>query len=106
MTNLEGLPSYFWLVSPRFKKPVQDDVPYTTEALKQALLRLQIAWDDCQASRDRDAIYGYLTAVFDLVAWWAGGKTCSGTRTQGSAIASYQSIRKRGAVCRSDPLYR
>ena len=27
-------------------------------------------WDDCQASRDRDAVYGNLTAVFDLVAWW------------------------------------
>ena len=32
---------------------------------------MQIAWDDCQASRARDAIYIYLTAVFDLVAWWA-----------------------------------
>jgi hypothetical protein len=29
------------------------------------------AWHDCQVRRDRDAIYGYLTAVFDLVAWWA-----------------------------------
>ena len=28
------------------------------------------AWEECQASRDRDAIYTYLTAVFDLVAWW------------------------------------
>jgi hypothetical protein len=27
-------------------------------------------WDDCQANRDRDAIYGYLAAVYDLVAWW------------------------------------
>jgi hypothetical protein len=27
-------------------------------------------WDDCQASRDRNAICGYLTAVYDLVAWW------------------------------------
>ena len=70
MTNLEGLPSYFWLTSSRLKPPVRDDVPYTTEALKQDLLRLQTAWDECQASRDRDAIYGYLTAVFELVVWW------------------------------------
>ena len=70
MTNLEGMPSYFWLAASRLKEPVQDDVPYTTQALKQDLLRLQIAWDDCQASRARDAIYGYLSAVFDLVAWW------------------------------------
>src|SRR3984893_749138 len=58
MTNLEGLPSYFWLTSSRLKRPLRDDVPYTTEALKQDLLRVQIAWDDCQASRARDAIYG------------------------------------------------
>jgi hypothetical protein len=70
MTNLEGMPSYFWLTSSRLKPPVTDDVPYTTQALRQDLLRLQTAWDDCQASRARDAIYGYLSAVFDLVAWW------------------------------------
>jgi hypothetical protein len=75
MTNLEGLPSYFWLTSSRLKPPVRGDVPYTTEALKQDLLRLQIAWDDCQASRARDAIYGYLTAVFNLVAWWTAEKS-------------------------------
>jgi hypothetical protein len=38
--------------------------------LKQDLRRLRTAWEECQARRDRDAIYGYLTAVFDLVAWW------------------------------------
>jgi hypothetical protein len=31
---------------------------------------VRIAWDECQAHRERDAIYSYLTAVFDLVAWW------------------------------------
>ena len=71
MTNFEGMPSYFWLVSSRLKEPVQDDVPYTTQALRQDLLRVRNAWEECQASRDRDAIYAYLTAVFDLVAWWA-----------------------------------
>src|SRR6478672_11691007 len=70
MTNLEGMHSYFWLVSPRMKTSVGDDIPYTDQALKQDLLRVRNAWDDCQASRARDAIYSYLTAVFDLVAWW------------------------------------
>jgi plasmid stabilization system protein ParE len=65
------MPSYFWRVSPRLKKPAGDDVPYTTQALRQDLLRLRNAWNECQARRDRDAIYGYLTAVFNLVAWWA-----------------------------------
>jgi hypothetical protein len=74
MTCLEGMPSYFWLVSSRLKKPVHDDVPYTTQALREDLLRVRTAWEDCQASRERDAIYSYLTAVFDLVAWWTAEK--------------------------------
>jgi hypothetical protein len=71
MTNLEGMHSYFWLVSPRrIKTSVRDDIPYIDQALRQDLLRVQNAWDKSQASRERDAIYGYLGAVFDLVAWW------------------------------------
>jgi hypothetical protein len=62
MTNIEGMHSYFWLTSSRLKESVGEDVPYTTQALKQDLLRLQTAWDDCQASRARDATYGYLSA--------------------------------------------
>ena len=74
MTDLEGMPSYFWLTSSRLRKPLQDGVPYTTQALRQDLLRVRNAWDECQAHRERDAIYSYLTAVFDLVAWWAAEK--------------------------------
>jgi hypothetical protein len=70
MTDLAGMPSYFWLTSSRLKEPIQDEVPYTTQALRQDLLRVRNAWDECQASRDRNAIYGYLGAVFDLVMWW------------------------------------
>jgi hypothetical protein len=70
MTDLEGMHSYFWLVSPRMKTSVRKDIPYTDEALKQDLLRVQNAWDESQARRARDAIYTYLTAVFELVAWW------------------------------------
>jgi hypothetical protein len=71
MTDLEGIHSYFWLVSPRMKTSVRDDIPYTVQALKHDLLRLQNAWDESQASRERDGIYTYLTAVFELVAWWS-----------------------------------
>ncbi len=38
--------------------------------MRQDLERVRAAWDDCQASHDRNAIYGYLTAVYDLVACW------------------------------------
>jgi hypothetical protein len=46
-------------------------IPYSTEAMRQDLERLRGIWEDCQSSRDRNAIYGYLTAVYGLVAWWA-----------------------------------
>jgi hypothetical protein len=71
MTDFAGMPAYFWLVSPGLKTLDRDDVPYTTQALREDLRRLRNAWEDCQAKRDRDAIYSYLTAVFNLVAWWA-----------------------------------
>jgi hypothetical protein len=71
MTNLEGMPPYFWLTSSRLQEPIQNDVPYSTQALRQDLTRVRSPWEDCQGSRDRNAIYGYLTAVFDLVMWWA-----------------------------------
>jgi hypothetical protein len=81
MTDLEGMPSYFWLTSSRLREPLQDDVPYTAQALRQDLLRVRSAWNDCQTSRARNAIYGYLTAVFDLVMWWAAeGRAISRAR--------------------------
>jgi hypothetical protein len=49
----------------------KDPTPYSSAALRQDLDRLRGIWEDCQASRDRNAIYGYLTAVYGLVAWWA-----------------------------------
>jgi hypothetical protein len=32
--------------------------------------RVRDAWSKCQRRRRRDAIYGYLNAVYELVAWW------------------------------------
>jgi hypothetical protein len=39
-------------------------------ALRHDLQRVRNTWAGCQADRDRNAIYGYLTAVYALVAWW------------------------------------
>jgi hypothetical protein len=52
------------------KPSPKEAVPYSNEAMRQDLQRVRNAWDDCQASRDRNAIYGYLSAVYGLVAWW------------------------------------
>jgi hypothetical protein len=45
-------------------------IPFSTEALKATPLRLQNELEAVQASRDRNAIYQYLAAVFELVTWW------------------------------------
>jgi hypothetical protein len=48
----------------------KEAIPYSSAVMRQDLERLRGVWEDCQASRDRNAIYGYLTAVYGLVAWW------------------------------------
>jgi hypothetical protein len=49
----------------------RDAVPYSAEAMRQDLARVRTAWEECQSSRQRDAIHDYLTAVYALVTWWA-----------------------------------
>ncbi len=46
-------------------------IPFSTEALKANLLRLQNEWETYQSTRERNAVYGYLASVFGLVEWWA-----------------------------------
>jgi hypothetical protein len=58
-------------IRPREERSASDAIPYTKQALERDLNRVQEAWDDCQTDRRRDAIYGYLKAVYDLVNWWA-----------------------------------
>jgi hypothetical protein len=67
-----------------------DAIPYTKNALERDLERVRDAWDDCQTVRRRDAIYGYLQAVYDLVNWWsAEGYEVDRTR---------QALRSRGLL--------
>lgn len=49
---------------------LQAKLVYSDRSLDADIARLSDAWILCQASRDRDAIYTYLTAVFELVEWW------------------------------------
>ena len=46
-------------------------ISFSTEALLANLLRLKNEWEAVQASRNRDAIYQYLSAVFETVVCWA-----------------------------------
>jgi hypothetical protein len=52
-------------------RSAKEVVPYSSAALRQDLERIRGVWDECQCCRDRNAIYGYLSAVYGLVAWWA-----------------------------------
>jgi hypothetical protein len=65
-------------------------IPYTKEALERDLERVHDAWDDSQADRRRDAIYGYLKAVYDLVSWWSAER-CEVDRAR-------QAVRLRGLL--------
>ena len=83
-------------------------IPFSTEALKANLLRLQNEWETAQASRDRNAIYGYLTPVFELVMWWANeGKAVNRAR-RALHLRGYSSVREPEPfaaiiLCTSDP---
>jgi hypothetical protein len=46
------------------------DIAFSTDALKANLSRLEDEFETYQTTRDRDGIYGYLAAVFELVLWW------------------------------------
>ena len=71
-----------WLVNPT-------TIPFSTAALKANLLRLENEWETVQTYRNRDAIYQYLTAVFELVTWWAQeGKAVVTCRRSTRALCS------------------
>jgi hypothetical protein len=57
--------------SPPWTSRWAGQVAYSTAALAADLARLSDAWRHVQGSRERDAIFLFLTNVFELVAWWA-----------------------------------
>ena len=83
-------------------------IPFSTEALKANLLRLQNEWEAVQASRDRAAIYGYLTAVFETVMVWAKEGKAVKRAYRALHLQGYSSVREPEPfaaiiLCTSDP---
>jgi hypothetical protein len=76
----------------RFVNPTT--IPFSTEALRATLLRLQNEWEAVQASRDRGAIYQYLSAVFQTVTSWV--KEGKGVKRAHRALhlRGHQSVRE------------
>ena len=61
MTRAAPIPRAIW-------RPSHEPVRKTAKArLARRLEKVADAWDDFQASRARDAVYGYLEAVFAIV---------------------------------------
>jgi hypothetical protein len=77
-------------IGPPKPRSATNAIPYTKYALERDLERVHDACDDCQADRRRDAIYGYLEAVYDLVSWWSA-EGCEVDRAR-------QALRLRGLL--------
>lgn len=69
-------------------------IPYSREALRHDLARIREAWEDCRASRERDAIYDYLEAVYGLVAWWRADRKANG-RARRALLLSHMPLMPR-----------
>jgi hypothetical protein len=86
-----------------------DAIPYTKKAFEQDLERVQEAWDDCQTDRRRDAIYGYLKAVYDRVNWWSAeraevGRARQALRLQGLLPLPREDVYAAMIRCAADPV--
>jgi hypothetical protein len=75
---------------PRKERPTTNAIPYTKDTLQRDLERVRDAWDDCQNDRRRDAIFGYIKAVYGLVSWWSADG-CEVDR-------AHQALRSRGLL--------
>src|ERR1700730_14042587 len=69
-------------------------IPFSTEALQANLLRLQNEWETVQASHDRGAVYQYLSAVFELVSWWAKEGRAVNRAHRALQLRGYSSVRQ------------
>ena len=83
-------------------------IPFSADAMKASLLRLEEEWKTVQTSRERNAIYQYLTAVFDLVSWWAQEGRAVDRAHRALHLRGYSSVRQPEAFatiirCTSDP---
>ena len=86
----------------------RSEIPYSDDALRANLLRLENAWEEFQSTRDRAAVYLYLTPVFELVAVWeALGQlreiTCHALRFRGGNLRLAADPIAAVIFCTSDP---
>jgi hypothetical protein len=83
-------------------------IPFSTAALKANLLRLENEWEAYQVTRERDAVYVYLSLVFQTVAWWAKEGKAVKRAHRALHLRGYSSVREPEPfaaiiLCTSDP---
>ena len=83
-------------------------IPFSTDALRSSLLRLENEWEIVPASHSRNAVYGYLTAVFELVTWWEQEGRAVNRAHRALHLRGYSSVREPERsqaiiLCTSDP---
>ena len=83
-------------------------IPFSTAALKANLLRLENEWEAYQVTRERDAVYVYLSLVFETVAWWAKEGKAVNRAYRALHLRGYKSVREPEPfaaviLCTSDP---
>lgn len=86
----------------------RSEIPYSDDALRTGLLRLENAWEEFQSTRHRNAVYQYLTPVFELVAVWeALGQlremACRALRIRGGNLRLARDPVSALIYCTSDP---
>jgi hypothetical protein len=83
-------------------------IPFSTGALQATLLRLRNEWEAVQAGRDRNAIYQYLSAVFETVTAWAKEGKAVNRASRALHLRGHKSVREPEpyaalVLCTSDP---
>ena len=69
-------------------------IPFSADAMKTSLLRLEEEWETVQASHDRDAVYGYLSAVFEIVMAWTLEGRAVNRASRALHLRGYSSVRQ------------
>ena len=75
-----------------FREPTT--IPFSTAALKANLLRLENEWEAYQVTRERDAVYVYLIAVFEIVMVWAQEGKAVNRAHRALTLRGYSSVRE------------
>lgn len=70
-------------------------IEYSDEALQTNLQSLEEEFETYKGTRERDAVYSYLTAVFELVSWWDHDRKASQYARRALWIRGHRPVSKK-----------